>query len=317
MWKYFLLTYFNFSKKERTGVLVLLVCIIVLLLLPFLFPLFKEKKTYNTKAFEKEVALLKSLETAPAKTYTKDSTQVYTSDYDLPKDNNYLPARPKEEFYFDPNTLSEEGWKRLGIKDKTVATIKKYLSKGGKFYKPEDLKKIWGIAPKDAERLLPFVKIERPETVPYTSKPFSATEKKPFVAKEITVDINEADTSAFIALPGIGSKLAQRIVNFRTKLGGFYSVNQVKETFGLPDSTFRKIQKQLIYHNSSIQKININTASIEVLKAHPYIRYNLANAIIQYRSQHGQFNSVTDIKKIVLVNDSIYNKVQPYLVSNE
>lgn len=317
MWKHFLLTYFNFSKKERTGVLILLASIIVLIVLPFIFPFFIKKKTYGTKEFEKEVALLKSIQTKPAKVYTKDSGNAYALDYDLPKENNYVPARPKEEFYFDPNTLSEEGWKRLGIRDKTVTTIKKYISKGGKFYKPEDLKKIWGIAPGDAQRLIPYVKIEQPATGAYTSQTFTAAEKKPFVRKEITVDINDADTSAFIALPGIGSKLAQRIINFRTKLGGFYSVDQVKETFGLPDSTFRKIQKQLTYRNSAIQRININTASLDVLKAHPYIRYNLANAIIQYRNQHGTFNSVTDIKKIVLVNDSIYNKVEPYLVSNE
>ena len=56
------------------------------------------------------------------------------------------------------------------------------------------------------------------------------------------VNINTADTSAFIALPGIGNKLALRIVNFRDKLGGFYSIDQIGETYGLPDSVFRKIK---------------------------------------------------------------------------
>jgi DNA uptake protein ComE-like DNA-binding protein len=316
MWKHFLLAYFNFSKKERTGVITLLIGIIFLMLLPFLFPFFKKKKVYDKKEFEKEVALLKSIETVPAKGYQKDSANVYAQDYDLPAENNYKPSRYQEEFYFDPNTLSEAGWQRLGIKDKTVATIKKYISKGGKFRKAEDLKKIWGIAPQDAQRLMPYIKIQQPATVTYTTPTFTASEKKPFVRKEVVVDINDADTTAFIALPGIGSKLAQRIINFRTKLGGFYSIDQVKETFGLPDSTFTKIQKQLTYQASEIQKININTAPVDVLKAHPYIRYNLANAIVQYRTQHGAFNSITDLKKIVLVNDSIYNKVQPYLVTN-
>ncbi|MEO7802623.1 MAG: helix-hairpin-helix domain-containing protein [Ginsengibacter sp.] len=317
MWKHFLSAYFNFSKKERTGVIALLTGIIFLMLLPFLFPLFKTKEIHDKKEFEKEVALLKSIETAPAKIYQKDSTGIYAQDYDLPAENNYKPARHKEEFYFNPNTLSEAGWQKLGIKDKTIATIKKYIAKGGKFYKPEDLKKIWGIAPQDAQRLLPYVKIEAPAVIAYTTSTFTPSEKKPFVRKELLVDINDADTTAFIALPGIGSKLAQRIINFRTKLGGFYSVDQVKETFGLPDSTFKKIQKQLISHNSAIQKININTATVDDLKVHPYIRYNLANAIVQYRTQHGTFNAISDIKKIVLVTDSIYNQVEHYLVSGD
>ncbi len=162
---------------------------------------------------------------------------------------------------------------------------------------------------------MPFVKIKQPATSSYAPSAYTPAERKPFVRNEVIIDINKADTNAFISLPGIGSKLAQRIINFRTKLGGFYSVNQVKETFGLPDSTFSKIQRQLAYHGFTIQKINVNTASVDVLKAHPYIRYNLANAIVQYRNQHGAFGSVDDIKKIVLVNDSVYNKVQPYLVA--
>ncbi len=315
MWKHLLTTYFNFSRKERKGVLILLIVIVVLIIVPFLFPFFIKKKTHDFKEFEKEMALLKSIETTPGKYYKRDSLDNYATDYDLPKEHNYATAVHKETFYFDPNTLSEEGWRRLGIKDKTIATIKKYISKGGKFYKAEDLKKIWGIRPADAQRLMPFVKIEQLATASYTPPAYTPAERKPFIRNEVVIDINQADTSDFISLPGIGSKLAQRIINFRTKLGGFYSVNQVKETFGLPDSTFNKIQRQLAYHDFSIQKINVNTASIDVLKAHPYIRYNLANAIIQYRNQHGAFSSVADIKKIVLVNDCVYSKVQPYLVA--
>ena len=103
------------------------------------------------------------------------------------------------------------------------------------------------------------------------------------------IDINTADTSAFISLPGIGSKLAARIVNFRDKLGGFYSIDQVGETFGLPDSTFQKIKQYLKLENTSIKKININTATVDELKAHPYIKYSVANPIIAYRNEHGPF----------------------------
>jgi competence protein ComEA len=73
-------------------------------------------------------------------------------------------------------------------------------------------------------------------------------------------------------LPGIGSKLSQRIIAFRNKLGGFYSVEQVGETYRLPDSTFQKIKPKLILGNNNVKQININAASIDEMKAHPYLR---------------------------------------------
>jgi competence ComEA-like helix-hairpin-helix protein len=125
--------------------------------------------------------------------------------------------------------------------------------------------------------------------------------------------VNLADTFAFIALPGIGSKLSKRIISFRDKLGGFYSVEQVGETYLLPDSTFQKIKPYLFVSNSSLKRININTASVDEMKAHPYIKYNMANAIFQYRQQHGNYISVEQIKKILIITDEIYQKAAPYL----
>ena len=100
------------------------------------------------------------------------------------------------------------------------------------------------------------------------------------------VDINKADTSAFISLPGIGNKLALRIVNFREKLGGFYSIDQIGETYGLPDSSFQKIKPFLKLETSLLKKFNINSATKDEMKLHPYIKWNLANAIVEYRNQH-------------------------------
>ncbi len=126
------------------------------------------------------------------------------------------------------------------------------------------------------------------------------------------IDINKADTTVFISLPGIGSKLASRIVTYREKLHGFTSVEQMGETFGLPDSTFQKIKPRLIVTDGGITKININTATPEQLKT-PYINYNLANIIFQYRTQHGPYKNLSDLKKIMLIDNALFNKISPYL----
>ncbi len=313
--------YFSFTKKERIGVLTLIAIIIIVFLLPYFLPSTKKKNNKQEfEQFKNEVSQLK--------TQKKDS-DTYAG-RTIKKDDEYKnaytePSRKKEEitkaelFYFDPNAASAEDWKRLGLRDKTIHTIQNYISKGGKFFKPEDLKKIYGLHENEYDRLLPYIKIENN----YSNK---KEEKKEIIVRNIypehkskvlqAIDINEADTSKFILLPGIGSRLANRIVGFREKLGGFYSIEQIGETYNLPDSTFQKIKPFLKIGNEPVKKININTADVETLKAHPYIRWNLANAIIQYRAQHGNYKSVDDLKQIAIITPEIFQKISFYLETN-
>ena len=316
MLKKFAAEYFTFTKKERVGILVILTLILAFTLLPFLFPYFITEKKYDHTAFEKEIAALKIKQTDSSQKFQeKDFDKENSPSYNRASEKNYYEAPVKASlFYFDPNTLSGDGWKKLGIREKTITTIQNYISKGGKFYKPEDISKIWGLHKDEVQRLLPFVSILQ-QTIPvYPEKKIFDNKSNPkIIYKIIPVDINTADTTAFIALPGIGSKLANRIINFRDKLGGFYKVEQVAETFALPDSTFQKIKANLILTRATVKKININTATLDEMKIHPYIRYNLASAIVQYRLQHGVFLTISDIKKIMMVTEEIYLKLAPYL----
>jgi competence ComEA-like helix-hairpin-helix protein len=127
------------------------------------------------------------------------------------------------------------------------------------------------------------------------------------------IEINSGDTTAFIALPGIGSRLAARIITFRDKLGGFYSVDQVKELYGLPDSTFQLIKPYLTVNAKLVRKININTVTKDELKLHPYIRWQLAAMIIDYRNQHGPFATIDDLKKMQQITEEVFSKIVPYL----
>jgi DNA uptake protein ComE-like DNA-binding protein len=126
-------------------------------------------------------------------------------------------------------------------------------------------------------------------------------------------DINSADTSAFIELPGIGSKLAARIVLFREKLGGFYNVQQLREVYGVQDSVYRKIAPYLICTPGNVKKIDINNAEKETLKVHPYIRWQMANALVAYRDQHGAFHSEKDLLKLENIDGDALKKMIPYI----
>jgi competence protein ComEA len=314
--KKFITNYLTFTKNERIGIFSLLVLIVVFSFLPSLFPHFIKPKNTDYKNFENEIALLKFKQIDSNKNFYKNNDEDNYPNYYQPNQKSNYTYQPKGElFYFDPNTASTADWQRLGVRDKTIATILNYTSKGGHFYKPEDIGKIWGLHPDEVERLLPYIQIAAKENNGYKNYDQNKTyEKKVFTPS--VVDVNNTDTSALIALPGIGSKLAQRIITFRDKLGGFYTIDQVAETFGLPDSTFQKIKSRLILNGKTIKQININTASLDELKSHPYIKYYLANAIVQYRTQHGKFAAAADIKNIMIVTDEIFNKVAPYLSAN-
>ena len=306
-----------FTRKDRRGSLVLLATVLFFCSWPFLYPLFINNKISEVNKFDSSLANLKTNQIiAPKKKYDQNDDDYRP--YDQPSSNRYTSHVKGKLFYFDPNTIDAAGWKKLGLRDKTIATILNFRSKGGKFRQPEDIKKIWGLFPDEVERILPFIQIAAASTSYSKQKNSYAisvpTENK-FSRSIVDIEINGADSVAFISLPGIGSKLSQRIINFRDKLGGFYSVNQVGETFGLPDSVFQKIKPRLQL-SGDVKKININTATLDELKIHPYVRYHLANAIIQYRLQHGQYKMVEDIKKIMIMNDEVFSKVSPYFSIN-
>jgi len=306
--------YLSFSARERNGIIILVVAAALGFVIFRYYPI---KKTVIPKdAFQQELAQLKiSVDSSNYnRNYQRDDN---SADYYQPKSYERNGGIEGELFAFDPNTLSVEGWKRLGLRDKTIQTIQNFLAKGYKFRHAEDIAKIYGLKPQDAQRLMPYVTIAGAESdnsaAGYTARPFTEN-KENFTKAPRTFEINTADSSAFIALPGIGSKLASRIINFRQRLGGFSSVAQVAETYGLPDSTFQVIKQRLECNSSAVKKININTAEASELKTHPYIKWNIANAIVNYRMQHGNYTSIDELRKIDIITDDLFNKIAPYLV---
>jgi len=316
--------YFSFTRKERIGVLLLIFLILLIFIFPYFFSLRKNKsEKQSLEQFKKEIAQLKVKQQNDE---IKQGNRAYNSDdennsgHDEPETQN-KPEKKSQLFYFDPNTISEDQWEQLGIRDKTIRTIQHYLAKGGRFKIPTDLKKIYGIKENDYARLLPFVQIKNYAGIDNAVSPDKTVGKirSPFFAKTNDfpiIDINTADSISLIALRGIGSKLASRIIHFRERLGGFYTIEQVAEVYGLPDSTFRKIKPFLTIKNDSVNKIDINTADVNTLKQHPYIRWELARSIVQYRSQHGPFKKPEDMLQIDILPPETYKKITSYIKIN-
>jgi competence protein ComEA len=293
LWKKLVRDYLTFSKKDRIGVFALLVMIIMVFFLPWFF-----KEEAGTALL---VNYLLPLADSSINGFDKSPAREYRSRVD--------EVNPKPElFTFDPNSITAAEWHRLGLSAKTTRTIINYREKGGRFYKPEDLQKVWGMPDSFFKRVKDYIRI----TPPPNQRPI--TEKKTSPAKkEIkTVFINEADSSTLEELPGIGPKLSSRIVKYRDRIGGFHSFDQLAEVYGLSDTVLQKIASHIIV-SGEIKKININTATRDELRSHPYFTWPMANAFVEYRKQHGLFTDLGQVIKIALVDEIVYQKILPYL----
>lgn len=127
------------------------------------------------------------------------------------------------------------------------------------------------------------------------------------------VELNSADSISLLKLRGIGKVFASRIIKYRDMLGGFTSLEQLKEVYGVDSVLYQNIEAYIIVNPDAIQKININFADAKVMGKHPYLKYDKANAIIYYRKQAGSFENIEDIRNAVFLTDDQYNKLEPYL----
>jgi len=290
--------HFGFSKSEFNGLILLILIIALLKSFPLIYDYYKpiEKDDPNLLASIQKITITDRERTY----YTRGKIE----------DPKGKPA-PKL-FRFDPNTIDTERWQLLGLSPKQAQSIVNYRNKGGKFYKPEDLQKMYTITPAMYKKLLPYVGIES-RIQPYTGKDFQY-EKKEYVKKPfVIVEINQADSAGLVRIKGIGPAFATRILKYRERLGGFYKKEQLMEVYGLDSLKYVEIKDQVSVSPSAIKTININAADFNVLKNFPYLSYKQINAIIQFRKQHGNYSSVNDLKKVAILVPEVVDKLSPYL----
>lgn len=224
-------------------------------------------------------------------------------------------------FAFDPNTVSFPDMLKLGFDRKVANNIVKYRDKGGKFKRASDLYKIYGADPQLINVLVPYVTLPESSVANVDVEKASVNTNITYVAKsepltktKSIVDLNAADSSTLVNVNGIGPTFASRIVKFRNRLGGFVSKEQLKEVYGLTPEHYETIAPNVTVNSNSVKKININKATLDELKSHVYFKYNVAKAIVAYRDQHGAFKSTDELKQVALVDESFFNKIEPYIV---
>jgi len=229
--------------------------------------------------------------------------------------NNLKPVSDlvPEYFPFDPNTVSREDLIRLGLSERVTNTMLNFRNKGGTFYKATDLKKVYGVSERVYAKLEPYIQLAQKDQQPKAIQAAQKTQKPTYQKKvQQPIDINTASPEDWQSLKGIGPYYAKKIVEHRTKLGGFVNIEQITETYNFPDSTFQNIKAYLKVSPVS-KTLAINKISEKGLGNHPYLSYKQAKVIINYRNKHGRFTSFEDFKKVKILKEKELNQLEPYL----
>lgn len=209
-----------------------------------------------------------------------------------------------ELFSFDPNTATGDDFIRLGITEKQVRTIRNYQNKGGIFRSKADFLKIYGITESQKALLADYIVIKEKETV-----------KNESISKAIAIqiEINTADSIDLMKLPGIGDKLSKRIIKYRDLLGGFHTVAQLKEVYGLSEQVIHTIEGMIKIDPGKIEKVDLNFAEWNELARHPYIQKNRAQQIIKFRTKYGSIREPSVLRDSMILNIEEYTRLKPYL----
>jgi competence ComEA-like helix-hairpin-helix protein len=289
-------SFFSFSKKELNGVFLLVALIIIVLASPWVFKRLAKVPSYDFENFKREAE------------YFKNASQLNLGD------DVKLNIAKIQYFNFDPNSISDREWAQLGLSDKQIKVLRNYVNKGGKFFKKEDLKRIYSIPESQYQLIEPYIRIAEIKTERKFAREiaFSKAAHPNLKSQFPVIEINAADSVTLLKIRGIGPSFASRIIRFRNRLGGFYKLDQLQEVYGIDSLKFSQIKDQVRVDADLIPKINVNTATFEQFKKQPYLSYKQINALIQYRRQHGNFKTIDDLKKIVVLNEEIIRKIEPY-----
>lgn len=264
-----------------------------------------------------------------------------SADRSAPASSRYyaVDASQPESFPFDPNEADSTQLLRLGLAPFQVRSIYRYRAKGGRFSTKDDFRRVYRLTNEQWEHLSPLIRIASKyrlvdvapqadkrrsshpassvvDTIVHRIAPDSSATSRPkpvYVQKlsgDETIDINLADSALLCRVPGIGPYFARRIIQYRRRLGGFASADQLLQIENFPADALAWMQ---VPDTCQVQKLQINRLSTRKLMKHPYMGYYRASEIADYRRVHGPIRSIEVLKSLPHFTEDDIIRLAPYL----
>lgn len=271
--------YFNFSKDQQKGILLLFLVIVALQLVYY----FVDFSLVSKENPEKQQWL--ALETQI------DSMELNMKD------------RVPKIYPFNPNFITDYKGYKLGMSVAEIDRLHAFRKENKYVNSAKEFQEVTGVSDSLLNAISPYFKF--PDWVKNKQTPkavvFSNTKPAYFSKKEKVVvkDINQATQEDLMKIYGVGEAISMRILNFKESLGGFVSMEQMKDVWGLSPEVVERLKTSFkVGALSNMKKIDINNASVKELAKFPYFKYNLAREIVIYRSMNGDIKNASDLTKI-------------------
>ena len=269
-------TLFNFSKDQRKGILVLFFIIIALQLV-YCFMDFNPTR-HPSKEEQHWLSLQDKL--------------VYSKEFNSKSEY--------KEYSYNPNFISDFKAYKLGMTLPQINRLHAFRQQGKFANSPKEFQAVTGISDSLLNAIAPNFKfpdwVNNPRSSSYPKSKWNEFPKKETLK---ILDINQATKEDLKKITGIGDAISDRILKQKELLGGFVSMDQMTDVWGLTPEVIAELNKYFIVESlPKLQKININTASIKELGQFYYFRYPISKNIVTYRSMNGdvKFEDLANIK---------------------
>lgn len=314
--------FFTFEKRGQKGLFLLVIILVLQLLVLWLLNFYNPLHNSSPNLILVDPGLLDSLQNRSHQIHETKFAEAFNDDVVT----YHAYSKEQQRFKFNPNTINEEQWISLGLNANQAISIKKYLQKGGHFDYPEAVLKFKAVPQKLWNELIPYIEIENTATshnanpivkdsihVIAVDKEKLKEERLQAFRKALNFEFNTCTRWNLQQLNLIDSVTIDKLMRYKKGLGGFVNLAQLYEIEGVDTNNFSKLITHLTLDVMSVKTININNCSVSQLSKHPYLSYNVAMALVNYRNAHGKYAQIADLKKCMAMNDHLLKKITPYL----
>ena len=234
---------------------------------------------------------------------------------------------------FDPNKSDSLTLLYNGLKPWQIKNLMKYRAAGGRFRKANDLRRLYGLTDSAFRVLEPYIRIDSSEWVRRRDSLTILRRERDSLRhladsirrdslykkgyrhpkRDTLIELNSADTNALQYIRGIGAYTSLQIIDYRQKLGGYYTTEQIREIKSLRGVNLDSVLPHLTVNTDSIHPLRVNYCSVERLQRHPYISFTQAKAIYTLRRNKLKLKNINDLRTLEGFNDSILLRLTPYL----
>lgn len=285
------------TKKTLRGMIIFVIVLVICFILPDIIHFFDKEETFQLTQLDiQQKEKINRLTNYKTRSFSYNKKQ---------KQYNRPPSK------FNPNDYTIQEWMNLGLSEKQAAVVLKFTRY--RLKSNEDLKKIFVIP----DQLYVLIKdstvyeVNKSQSESYSS--FNNNDSDYQKSPKIKVDLNSASIEDLMNVKGIGPFFAKQIIKKRDELGGFYTYEQLLEVWKVDEEKLANWSPFLEVNTTKINKLNVNEATIEELEKHPYISWNLANSIVKFKEQNGNYTKIEQLKKSALMTADMFEKLKPYL----